>query len=226
MKTSTIHHHISEPLLLEYAAGTLEEGWSLAVATHLALCPHCRQQLRLMEAAGATMLEELAPEPAAISEDHSWNALLARLNDAHAEPQQPPRPEPVAETALLVPEPLRSYIGGSLESVQWRRLGLNAHQAILQPDGGAVQARLLRVGPGQPLPEHSHGGRELTLVLKGSYISEGQLFAAGDLEEEDDETLHSPVVTGDGECICLVVTDAPLRFQSRLMRMVQPLLGI
>ena len=47
-----ITHHISDALLLEYAAGTLEEGWSLAVATHLALCPDCRKRLALMEAAG------------------------------------------------------------------------------------------------------------------------------------------------------------------------------
>jgi anti-sigma factor ChrR (cupin superfamily) len=33
-----INHHLSDELLLEYAAGNLTEGWSLVVATHMALC--------------------------------------------------------------------------------------------------------------------------------------------------------------------------------------------
>ena len=66
MKTGTIHHHISDALLLEYASGSLEESWSLAVATHLALCPHCRARLRLMEAAGGALMEEAEPETAAV----------------------------------------------------------------------------------------------------------------------------------------------------------------
>ena len=38
----TTRHHIADDLLLSYAAGSLAEGWSLAVATHLALCAECR----------------------------------------------------------------------------------------------------------------------------------------------------------------------------------------
>ena len=226
MKIGTIHHHISDPLLLDYANGSLEEGWSLAVATHLALCPHCRERLRMMEAAGGVILEECGTESAAISEEQSWTDLLERLNEGQAEAAAHTKPVPPAQTGVQIPEPLRSYIGVPLEEVQWRRLGLNARHALLSTGEDDIQARLLRVGAGQPLPEHSHGGRELTLVLTGSYMSEGQVYQPGDLEEEGDETFHRPVVTPQSECICLVVTDAPLRFRSRLLTMVQPLLGI
>lgn len=41
----TVRHHIGDDLLLSYAAGTLDEASSLLVATHLALCPHCRAQI-------------------------------------------------------------------------------------------------------------------------------------------------------------------------------------
>ncbi|WP_180901871.1 ChrR family anti-sigma-E factor [Martelella soudanensis] len=226
MKTGTIHHHISEALLLEYAAGSLEEGWSLAVATHLALCPHCRAKLRLMEAAGGALIEEAAPETAGVSEDASWAALVDRLKTADVDTGVAAKPASAASGALLIPEPLRSYVGGSLKDAPWRRLGLYAHQAQIATEDEDIQVRLLRVDAGKPLPEHSHGGRELTLVLSGSFTAEGQVYGPGDFEEEDDETVHSPVVGPESECICLVVTDAPLRFQSRLMRMLQPLLGI
>ena len=38
----TIKFHVSNDILLSYSSGTLDEASSLLVATHLALCPHCR----------------------------------------------------------------------------------------------------------------------------------------------------------------------------------------
>ena len=224
MKTGTIHHHISDALLLEYASGGLEESWSLAVATHLALCPHCRARLRLMEAAGGALMEEAEPETAEISEDASWAALQARLKATDVKAAA--KPAPAAPGAAQIPEPLRSYVGATFDDVPWRRLGLYAHQALLETEDKGIQVRLLRVDAGKPLPEHSHGGRELTLVLHGSFTSEGEVFGPGDFEEEDEDTIHQPVVGPESECICLAVTDAPLRFQSRFMRVLQPLLDI
>ena len=58
-----IDHHPSEELLLDYATGALDEGWSIALATHLALCPDCRQKVAEMEAIGAAFMETAAPIP-------------------------------------------------------------------------------------------------------------------------------------------------------------------
>ena len=45
-------------------------------------------------------------------------------------------------------------------------------------------------------------------------------------EEADEDLTHQPIA-GEGEdCICLAVTDAPLRFKSWIVRLVQPVLGI
>jgi putative transcriptional regulator len=89
-----------------------------------------------------------------------------------------------------------------------------------------TQVRLLKIPAGKPVPEHGHGGRELTLVLSGSFHDETGLFARGDIEEADGDLVHQPIASPDGDCICLAVTDAPLKFQSWLMRLVQPLIGI
>ena len=218
MNVPSVKHHVSDELLLEYASGSLAESWSIAVATHLALCPQCRERLAVMEQAGGVLLEDIVPNVA--DEDSSWATLLRRLEADDA----PSTPRPAASAD--VPEPLRSYLGGSLSDVRWKRMGVGAYQHIIPTGDEGITVRLLRVPAGTPLPEHSHGGLELTLVLSGSFVSEGVTYGPGDLEEEDDETLHQPMVTPDGECICLTVTDAPLRFRSRLMRVVQPFLGI
>jgi putative transcriptional regulator len=208
-------HHIADDLLLDYAAGSLAEGWSLAVATHLSLCPHCRARLAAAEAAGGQLMETLRLEPAS----DSWAAMRARLG----------APENVATAqpaSAVLPKPLRDYIGGDLAAIRWKAIGTAGAQARLRTADGRTQVRLLKIPAGQPVPEHSHRGRELTVVLAGAFRDGDMVFARGDMEDADEETQHIPTATPDADCICLAVTDAPLRFTSWLVRLVQPVLGI
>lgn len=215
----TVKHHLNDDLLLDYAAGTLSEGWSLAVSCHLALCPHCREQLALVEATGGALLEDL--EPAEGPAD-SWDMLKSRLM---AEPRTTAK-RPVSRPAsATLPEPLRTYLGGDLDSLKWRNLG-NAKQILIRTDDKTTQARLLCIAAGKPVPEHSHGGRELTVVLTGSFHDEVDSFGPGDIEDADGSLTHQPVAGPDEDCVCLAITDAPLKFSSRLVRLVQPILGI
>jgi putative transcriptional regulator len=222
----TITHHISDELLLEYAAGSLAEGWSVAVATHLALCPHCRTRLKAMEATAAGLLEEIEPAPVGPGSGDAWAAMKDRL--AAVAPEAPARtaqPAPKGP-APDVPEPLRSYLGGDLASLKWRALGLGAYHYPIATGDKTISTRLLRIPAGKPVPEHGHGGRELTLVLKGAFHDEDGRFGPGDFEETDSAVQHQPIAEPGEDCICLAVTDAPLRFRSRVVRFIQPLLGI
>lgn len=215
----TIRHHISDDLLISYAAGSLAEGWSIAVATHLALCPACRRRLTVAEAVGGELLDTMEDEA---SVDQSWASVRSRL-------QQPEtaaaRQSTVGHSGGL-PEPLRSYVGGDFDTLKWRPLGRGAYQIPIKTGDRETMVRLLRIPAGKPVPEHSHGGRELTLVLAGSFHDGTGLFARGDLEDADASLTHQPVATPEADCICLAVTDAPLQFRSWIMRAIQPLLGI
>ncbi|MCB9992862.1 MAG: cupin domain-containing protein [Hyphomicrobiaceae bacterium] len=220
----TISHHISDGLLMDYAAGTLEESWSIAVATHLALCPACRDSLAMMENVGGALVDELEPSDETPRDDSSWLAVRsAILADATTS-------KPVAERERVagsqIPEPLRSYLGADIEKLKWRPLGLGAYHFPIRTSDRGISTRLLRIPAGKPVPEHGHGGRELTLVLSGSFRDGDELFGAGDLEEADEQLQHQPIATEDQDCICLAVTDSPLRFKSRIVSLLQPLLGI
>lgn len=222
-----ISHHISDELLFDYANGALEEGWSIAVASHLALCPSCRKRLSAMEAAGGVILEAIEVEPTSAStEDFSWEAMLARLDNVAATVPVPAEKKPPVGKSLSLPEPLRSYIGGDVDTVKWKPLGLGAYHYPIKTSDQDISVRLLRIPAGKPVPEHTHGGRELTLVLKGSFSDVSGRFGPGDLEETDESVDHQPIADPGEDCICLAVTDAPLRFKSRIVRMIQPLLGI
>ena len=210
-----IQHHISDDLLLEYAGGGLDEGISLLVATHLALCARCRGVVADAEALGGLLLEDAAAEPLG---DHAAAAVLARLD---APPSR--APGPVAGDERL-PVPLRRYATAA-SSHGWRLMAPGVRQLVLSTSARST-ARLIRLAPGTRVPEHTHSGRELTLVVTGAYRDAFGTFGRGDVAEHDENVVHQPTVTEDAECITLAVTDAPLRFRSPLMRLVQPLLGI
>ncbi|PPJ48369.1 transcriptional regulator [Rhizobium sp. KAs_5_22] len=219
----SIQHHISDELLLSYAAGNLAEGWSIAIATHLALCPSCRRRLDFMEHAGGEMLEVACSEEV---DDLSWDAMKARLSGGTPSAKREAAKPAAASGDIIIPEPLRSYLGGDLAELKWKALGRGAYHIRIPTSDRETSVRLLKIPAGKPVPEHSHGGRELTLVLKGSFQDGQSLFKRGDLEEADETLQHQPVATPDEDCICLAVTDAPLKFRSLLVRLVQPLLGI
>ncbi len=204
----TIRHHVTDELLFDYTAGRLSEAWSVAIATHLALCPECRERAAGFDCAGGIALEALAP--AAMGD----NALAACLGRIDGEMPEAARPMPSRSGAQppLFPRPLRDYVGDTLADVRWSAVGGGVRQRLLATND-AARARLLYIPPGEPVPEHGHRGLELTLVLAGSFADGEAVFARGDLEIADETVQHLPIA-GPGEpCICLAVTDAPLRFK-------------
>ena len=219
----TISHHPGEELLLDYAAGSLAEPWSLAVAAHLALCPDCRQAVAEMEAVGGQLMSTVAPVPV---EKNLYESIVAATNVV-VDDEVPARP--VADSLdpdPILPEPLRGYLGGDVCSLEWQRLGLGAYQCLISTSDEETTARLLRIPAGRPVPTHSHGGPELTLVLSGAFSDTTGTYGRGDLQEADEYLDHQPHAAAGEDCICLAVTNAPLRFKSLAARMVQPLIGI
>lgn len=216
----TAQHHPSEALLLDYASGSLGEACSLAIATHLALCPDCRRNAAQLEAIGGAFVAHVEFETET-AVDSAFDAVMARSND----PDDTPLPATPPATAVI-PEPLRRYLGGDVDRIAWQRLGVGAQQYVVPTADRPVTARLLRIPAGRPVPTHTHGGLELTLVLSGAFSDATGVYGRGDLQEADETLEHRPHAAAGEDCICLAVTDAPLRFRSVAARMVQPLLGI
>jgi putative transcriptional regulator len=218
----TIKHHVGDDLILAYATGELDEATSLLIATHMALCPQCRRALELAEAIGGTLIE--AEAEADVSED-ALESVFGRIE--HAQAPATPSPVPTrASDAYVLPQPLRDYAGGDVDSLRWRGLGGGVRHLPIEIGASRAKARLLYIPAGSKVPDHGHRGLELTLVLAGSFYDEGAWFRRGDVEEADATVEHQPVAGPEEACICLAVTDAPLRFRSLIPRLAQPFLGI
>jgi putative transcriptional regulator len=207
--------------LIAYAAGSQDEPVALVVATHLALCPRCREEIARLEDLGGVLLEE---EQAEALDEASVERVLARLDDAAEEAPTPPATEP-APVDPRVPRPLRDYLGNELEQLEWTSYrGLE--KAELLSDIPGFRTRLMRIKSGTAMPAHTHEGTELTLVLAGGFTDEHGHFLRGDVAEADASTDHRPVADPGEDCLCLAVTDAPLRLTGPFGRLLNPFLRI
>lgn len=214
----TIKHHLNDALLMAYSAGTLPEAFSLVVASHISMCDDCRARLGAFDAVGGALIENC--DTVALSED----SLEATLNMIASGGFPPEKPHTHRKPGVL-PAPIQDYVGGDLEAVRWRPVGMGVKQAIL-PTSSDATARLLFIPAGAAVPDHGHRGTELTLVLQGAFADDVDHFGAGDIEIANEDLDHTPVADIGEDCICIAATDAPLRFNSLIPRLAQPFLRI
>lgn len=209
-------HILNDDLAMRYAAGALPEAYALAVATHVSLCDEARAKLAGYEALGGCVLSDCETEAVA---DDALSRCLERLDE---KPAVKPKTAPVCK---VLPAPLTDYVGGDVNAIKWSRLGGGVRQSILRTSGSAT-ARLLYIPAGQAVPDHGHNGMELTVVLQGAFSDETDRFARGDIEIATEDLDHQPIAEAGADCICLAATDAPLRFNALMPRLLQPLFRI
>ena len=214
--TDTIKHHLTPEILMAYSAGTLPEAFSLIVATHVSMCDACRAELDSYDAVGGVVMEDAG------TADVSSDALAATMKLIATGDNAPK--EPRRSTGTL-PSPLQDYVGGDLSAINWKPLGMGVKQAIL-PTSKAGTARLLYIPAGAAVPDHGHQGTEMTLVLQGAFVDEEDRFARGDVEVANEDMEHTPIADMGEDCICLAVTDAPLKFNALIPRIAQRFLRI
>ncbi len=213
-------HHPSEAMLLDCAAGAAAAPFELLIASHLAMCPLCAGEVALLERVGGVMLDDLAPEPI---NDESLAAVMARLEQPEPAPQVADQGKSKADFSL--PPPLSRIIDGPVDQLPWkRRGGIREIELLINEEG--YRSRLYWIDAGTTIPAHTHGGTEMTLVLRGAFHDRNAVYRAGDVAEADGEVDHSPITDGDEDCLCLAVTDAPLRLTGRFSRLLNPFIRI
>ena len=215
-----INHHLDDATILAFAAGTIGEAHGFVAATHMALCPVCQEAKHRAEAVGGQLFSQ--QDEVAVS-NTCRSATLASLDAI--------KPKSVAPKAALqagVPAVLCNALGNvPLDDLQWRARGPGiAIYEVPLTAKSKTHLQLLRIAPGSRLPEHGHGGEEITVVLRGSYKDHTGRYASGDVADLDQDTEHQPIVDSDVDCICLVATEAPTRFKSIWARLAQPFIGI
>ena len=214
----SISHHLDDATLMSFAAGALPAALAAVAAAHADMCPRCRREIAALERLGEAALASLPPVALERPEPSPPAPAAAGMRDASHDADATADPK--------VPRRLAGLVGGGLDGVAWRWLGPGVWDHPL-PLAGAGKLRLLKVAPGHGIPEHGHGGAELTLVLRGSFHDETGQYARGDVADLDETVEHQPVVPQDGgDCICLIASEAPERFQGLVARQWQRVRGV
>lgn len=211
----TIHHHPSDELLTAFAAGALDLGQHVAVATHLVACPHCRVMVRVMEQVGGAVLASLPPT--------EMSAGAFALVEAQLGGVAPAAPRPARAGSELADVPGLPRFVRDYPAAKWKWIAPKVHLRPIQlPEPSGTRVFLLRSRPGTKMIEHTHTGSEMTCVLSGSFVHAGGHFGPGDFDLGDGAVDHEVMIDSAEDCICLIAMQGDLKLNGIAGRLLQP----
>jgi putative transcriptional regulator len=197
-----------DALLGAYAGGHLALPLHVLVQSHLEMQPTSKPFVAALEESVACNIAAIEAEPFAQEERQK------RLDTVFTSLSLKPS---AADKGSDLPLALQQFIGKDLSDIKWRWRMPGLKQYNIEA-GEGYEASLLWIKAGRKMPSHTHDGGETTLVLKGSFHDINGRFNRGDVAIADADVDHSPRA-GEGEdCICFVVTDAPLRLTGGIHR--------
>lgn len=222
-----ISHHPKFELIKAFVNGDLPASLSAGIAIHADMCPVCQQTIaQFTEQVAENSFEEeyldrfIVDENealevvAAIDFDHMIEDIVASSDIAIALPKVE-RTINFNDKTYTIPSALHSM-----------ELGKQAHigkltRARLQLDENEIHTSLLHIQPGGGVPEHTHKGFELTVLLEGSFHDESGEYVKGDFIMLDSSHQHHPISTNG--CLCYTVANDALHFTQGINKLLNPI---
>lgn len=225
-------HHPDENMLTEYAAGSLEWALSLSVAAHLHFCATCRNTVWSLNHLGGTLLNNCDRAPI---DTATFEKLMARIHSPQIQttPVTPEDSDSTADTIVVskhtaltnAPRVVRKLIPQG-RKLKWKFVTPTMKMAPLVTGQQKFQVALHRISTGGRVARHNHRGREVTLVLQGSFSDGFGVYSAGDFVVREPGQIHRPTATENEDCICLTVSEMPVAMTGLWGKMLSPFLTI
>lgn len=212
-----IKYHPKEEMLLQHAQGQLHLGLANAVSAHCELCAACRSKLKkLTEQLALDNLVDDEPLVESKITELDFNDMMAQIMElpATALPSHSTTRQLVQVNGYQYQLP-RALVQQANKS--WSGFG-KISRMRLDADEGSARASLLHIDANGEIPEHTHAGREITLLIAGTFEDEFSQYVPGDFIELDGQHKHSPK-TANG-CLCYTVVDAPLHFTKGISKLL------
>ncbi|MDP2562158.1 ChrR family anti-sigma-E factor [Psychrobium sp. 1_MG-2023] len=221
-----IKHHPTFELLKSYVAGDLPASLSAGIAMHAQMCSHCQQQIALLTDEAASVLEaDFSPSVTTERDDHDFDSetfdFEQMIGDITASTAREELKAPVEKTITFnnktypLPLALNNMVVGKSTNIG------KLSRARVQLNEEEIHTSLLHIEPGGGVPEHTHKGFELTLLLDGSFEDEQGKYVKGDFIMLDGRHQHNPIST-EG-CLCYTVANDALRFTQGINKLLNPI---
>lgn len=235
------HFHPDIHWLTDYAAGNLPLSQALCISVHLSFCSQCRNDIEQLNSLGGMIFSDTSNTLNNDTDDSSTpisdSARLKMLDLITS--QEPNSGGPLsavseavnvsasspAEQASL-PRCLDKLLTGGVDQLEWKKLSSSLSVARLAAGDTEREVALHKIKAGGGVANHDHTGREVTVVLTGSFSDQNGLYLPGDFLVKEAGEPHKPMASADSECVCLSVLDAPVKFTGALARLLNPFLRI
>ncbi len=194
-------HHPYPETLISYAARTLPNAVACVVACHLSMCVVCTKQIRWLEMLGGVLLSDLETseeEPLVAERVLTRSSVKRRSYERNHKPA-------MEIDGLLLPLPLARYLSVNGAEIAWKPIGSRSEEHAIELPSASGSVKLLRLSPGQHLPEHSFSLETgVALVLEGACRDSAGTYSGGDIVEWAENPPHRPMVAADAGCVCLM----------------------
>jgi putative transcriptional regulator len=209
------HYTSMDNLLASYVAGALPAPLQGLVSAHL--------ELKDSNHGFVAGLEDLAGTAMESQDGISLTDRDARLSAIFDAPQDEPV-QVLRHHDGTIPVALSGLVPYTSDTIPWRTKMPGYKECALGVIDGC-EVNLLWIRPGRKMPDHTHEGSEITLVLDGAFSDANGRYGRGDIAIANEDVDHSPVAENDRPCICLAITDAPLRLTGSYRQILSDFIG-
>ncbi len=217
-----IKHHPSLDILQAYAAGTLPASISAAVAMHVDMCPVCKKIVAVETQENAKDCFDHSTEKSFENEtfdfDHDFDDIIAQITSdtsIHEEAMKQEKIIQLKNKKYILPKAIQN-----MNITNWSNIG-KISRARVQLEEGNIRTSLLNIEAGAAVPEHTHKGYEVTLLLDGEFHDNMGQYVPGDFIVLDSENEHQPIT--EKGCLCYTVVSDSLHFTKGLNKLLNPI---
>ena len=211
-----INFHPTSQQIEQFSAGNCESATALMISAHIDMCGVCRS--RSQQYLECFKIEAMSDEIPLGSE---FKDMLDKITLLPVAEQKIIYTKPTLELDgrhFALPRALQRFTS---KTGNWSRLVDKLWQAPVEL-GDMGKGTFIYMEKGGRVPEHTHRGSELTLVIDGQYSDGLADYDCGDFTLMDGTNKHQPHSEADEGCLVFTIVDKPLHFTSGLARLLNP----
>ncbi|MGQ8365042.1 ChrR family anti-sigma-E factor [Glaciecola sp. 1036] len=222
-----IRFHPSAQQLSQFAEGNMSPALSLMIASHMDMCKKCMESFDLLQERAVNSFES-SHNSFADNVDFSQMFKDITEDKPFCDGYYCPVPQSVVTTTLQlegkvfnIPQPLQRFAEKARNQGWSKHLGKIWQAGVTI--GGKNLAQFIYMEQGCVVPEHSHTGNEITLVIDGQFSDGMSSYDSGDLIFLNDSHTHSPYTANHNGCLVFSIVDSPLHFTDGWAKLINPL---
>lgn len=226
-----IKHHPKLELLQSFVRGDLPASLSIGITLHADMCPICQEKIvHLTE----QLAEQCFEEPIVYLDDFVKSEQESEMDYHFEEPflgsmiNNITFSDDIDEVIEYVEKTVsfrdKTYslptVLNNIDMGKTANIG-KLSRTRLQLNENEIHSNLLHINAGGGVPEHTHKGFELTVLLDGSFTDHNGEYNKGDFIMLDGTFTHNPM--SEKGCLCYTVANDALHFTQGINKLLNPI---